>query len=484
MRTVILYFILFILFNSCTKDKGSVNFGSYPADIGKIISKDCATSGCHNSKSYLAASEYNLDSWANMFKGSKSGSPVIPFNSKFSALCYYINTYPELGLQNTPVMPLNKTALTYDEVKLIKDWIDSGAPDVNGNVMWGDNPNRRKLYAVNQGCDVVTVFDSESQLPIRYVAVGKPGLDDTPHMVRVSPDSKYWYVIFINNNIIQKFRCSDDSYIGDIPLSPLAAGTGTDNALNWNTINISSDGKRAYCVSWTLNGKVAAVDLENMKLRHFLAVPNNPHAIAIHPDGTKIYVGAQVGNYITEIDTSFTSSNEISLENGMPVSSLSSLDIHDMIVSGDKNSLYITCQKSNDVRVYNFQTGQVTAVYNVGKYPQEIVYSPLKNQYFVSCTYDSTTFSNSMGVVSRIDASGSVTNLKCGYQPHGIEVDDKTKLAYVLSRNIQSTGPAPHHTSQCAGRNGFVNFIDINTFTIINKKYEMSVDPYFICVRP
>lgn len=110
-------------------------------------------------------------------------------------------------------MPLNKTPLTYAQVKTIKDWIDRGAPDINGKIMWADNPKLKKLYAVNQGCDVVTVFDSETQLPIRYIDVGtKPG-SPTPHTKYVSPDGAYWYVVFINNNVMQP-QCSEQQGVG------------------------------------------------------------------------------------------------------------------------------------------------------------------------------------------------------------------------------------------------------------------------------
>ncbi|MBA3681145.1 MAG: hypothetical protein H0W73_08260 [Bacteroidetes bacterium] len=448
-----------------------------------IVSKSCAVAGCHNSKSFEAASGYNLETWSTMFSGSNNGSPVIPFSSKFSSLCYYINTYPELGLQNSPTMPLNKPALSYKEVKKIKDWIDEGAPDINGNIKWADNPLRKKVYAVNQGCDVVTVFDAATQLPMRFIEVGnKPGVIETPHQVRVSPDGKYWYVIFINNNIMQKFSCSDDSYVGQIPLSPLAAGTGTDNALDWNTFVISKDSKRAYCASWTPSGCITAVDLENNKLLHFIGGQYYPHAICLDATEQNIYVGAQTGNFLVKIDTAFSGSNDILLEGSKNLSS--SLDPHDIILSPN-NQLLITCQKSNDVRVYDISLGAVTNTIGTGKYPQEIIFSPVYNSYFVSCTYDSTTFPGSMGLVSKINAAGfMVSNLKVGYQPHGLAIDEAKRLLYVTSRNVQSNGPAPHHTSQCNGRNGFVNFIDLVSYSVLPKRYELSVDPYFIFTRP
>lgn len=489
MRSGSIYFFFLAFLFSCRKDIGQVNRGNYPNDIEKIISANCSVSGCHNSKSFAAASGLNLATWSDLFAGSKNGSTVIPYSSKFSSLCYYINTYPDLGLQNKPVMPLNRTPLSHDEVKRINDWINEGAPDINGKVMWADNPQRKKLYAVNQGCDVVTVFDSETQLPMRYIEVGnKPGISDTPHHLRVSPDGKYWYVIFVNNNVMQKYSCADDKYIGSIPLTPVAAGTSTnsaDDALSWNTFVISNDSKRAYCVSWQPSGKVCAVDLENLKLIHYLGGFNNPHGVVLNAQENKIYVGAQYGNYITEIDTSFSVNNDISLQNGVSPSPVSLLDVHDLILSKNNADLLITCQKSNEVRVFNVSTQSVTAIISTGKYPQEIVYAASTDQYFVSCTYDSTSFSGSTGVITRINALNySTTNIKCGAQPHGIAVDENKRLLYVLSRNVLSTGPAPHHTSQCNGRNGFVNFIDLNSYSLLTKKYELSVDPYFIFARP
>ena len=61
-------------------------------------------------------------------------------------------------------------------------------------------------YVLNQGCDVVTVFDAATQLPMRYITVGNnPSVSESPHMIRISPDGKYWYVVFVANNILQKY---------------------------------------------------------------------------------------------------------------------------------------------------------------------------------------------------------------------------------------------------------------------------------------
>lgn len=488
MKKTLGYFLLAVVLIplSCTRKVGLVNFGDYPHDIGKIINTNCSVSGCHNAVSAPAAASLNLETWSAMFKGSSNGSPVIPYSSKFSSLCYFINTYSNLGAQNVPTMPLNESALSYEEVKKIKDWIDAGAPDKNGKVMWAE-ANRKKLYAVNQGCDVVTVLDAETQLPMRYINVGNRADIESPHQVRVSPDGNYWYVIFTNNNIMQKFRCSDDSYVGDIPLSPYAAGQSSnpqDDAFDWNSFIITKDGRKGYCASLNKNGKVAAVDLVNRKLLHYQAGFVYSHGVALNAAEDKVYVTAQQGNFITRIDTGFVFSTfEIPIENGVNVNYASSLDAHDIILSPDGQNFWITCQKSNEVRVFNINSGLVTAAINTGTFPQEIVYSKSRNEYFVSCTSDTT--GGAYGSVTRISGSNYLAaKLYCGFQPHGIAVHDNTGLLYVLSRNLLSKGPLPHHTNQCGGRNGYVSFVDLNTFRVLPKKYELSSDPYFIFAQP
>lgn len=484
-KTTWLILFLTLLIASCRKEVGKASYGNYPYEVGKIISNNCAVSGCHNAQSYLAASELNLESWESLFKGSVSGSPVIPFSSRFSSLCYFINTYADLGPQNVPRMPLNRNVLSFDQVKTIKDWVDAGAPNINGEFRWPKNSLRKKLYAVNQGCSVVTVIDAETQLPIRYIDVGNKGGSDTPHQVRVSPDGLYWYVIFVNNNILQKYSCISDELIAQIPLTPAMAGTGSSDALNWNTFVISGDGKRAYAVSWSESGAVAALDLEHNKLLHYMAFVYNPHGVALNGNEDKIYVTAQQGNYIMEIDTALKTRNNLSLENGLPPNPNSILDAHDILLSPNRHDLWITCQASNQVRVYNLTAAAVTSILPCGTFPQEIVYSSSKDMYYVACTND-TSARGSWGSVTRLSASNQLDrqNMACGFQPHGICVDESNKLIYVLSRNQSSKGPPPHHSSQCAGKNGFMNFIDLNTFKVLEKKYELSVDPYFICPQP
>jgi DNA-binding beta-propeller fold protein YncE len=197
-----------------------------------------------------------------------------------------------------------------------------------------------------------------------------------------------------------------------------------------------------------------------------------------------LYITSQTGNFITEIDTGFVfGTKRLVIENGANENTGSSINPHDMILSPDGQNFLITCQETNEVRVYNIAGGLVTAIIPTGSFPQEIVYSKKFNQYFVTCTND--IGNGFTGAITRIDGINyTYTKLNCGYQPHGVAVDENSDLLYVLSRNLSSNGPPPHHTSLCTGRNGFINFVDLNSFKLTPKKFELSVDPYYIFARP
>jgi len=83
------YVVVCILCTACSVDSIKPNYGNYPDAIGEIMVLKCAQGGCHNTQSADAASGLDLSTWQGLFKGSKSGSAVIPFSSKFSILMLF-----------------------------------------------------------------------------------------------------------------------------------------------------------------------------------------------------------------------------------------------------------------------------------------------------------------------------------------------------------------------------------------------------------
>jgi YVTN family beta-propeller protein len=474
---------------SCRKDEPAVDLeaSGFPSAVGKIILGKCATAGCHNDISYEANAGLNLSSWDKMFEGGRGGACVIPYRPDFSTCMFFVNNnYPEFGTSVEPRMPYQQDPLTHEEIKTLYDWIAAGAPNRNGQVKFADNPDRTKLYVTNQGCDEVAVIDAKTKLVMRYIHVGNSGAVESPHMVKVSPDGHYWYVVFINGNAIQKYRTSDDSYVGEAPI-----GAGS-----WNTFAITSDSKFAYVADWSSPGKIKYVDLTAMTVMQTYSgsgLLDYPHGTAINPTNDTLWCGCNYGNFIYRIEVSDPLSpsafDKITLDGLPPNGSNLTRNPHDMIFSPDGRKLFITCSKSNELRVLNAADTSIMGVIPTGEYPLEVALSTTTPYGFVTCEEDTTIFPGpgKRGLVTVFNylTNTFVANIDAGtFQPHGIAVDDVNGYIYVASRNISPNGPAPHHSGNCAGKNGFITIIDLHTFQKVGTfRTELSVDPYSIAIR-
>ena len=467
-----------LIISGCINDKGTPAYNGFPADVGKIFFTKCSTPGCHDDASKDAASGLSMSSWDALFAGDRGGAAVIPFRHDYSIVFSFCNTYSDLGVINPPTMPYNKDALSRNEVTLLEKWIDAGAPNNVGFVKFSDNPNRKKFYVVNQGCDVVTVFDQATLLPMRYINVGNSQQIESPHDIQVSPDGQYWYVVFYNGNSIQKYRTSDDSYIGEVII----------DLKHWSSLTISADGSKGYVVDWDSNGDIAVVDLNALTVTHNIGF-NYPHGSCLSPAGDTLYVTEQTGSsklYKIPVND-FSSFTEINLYTTQPAIPLNS---HVVNFSPDGSKYFVTCQGTSEVRVFQIHTDSLLAIIPVGGYPSEMDISVTHNYLFVTCEEDTLTFPGKRGSIAVINISHNslITTIYSGWQPHGISVDDDKNLVYIANRNVTIGGPAPHHSSACGGKDGYVSFIDMNTLTLLklgisDKTIELSVDPYEIAVR-
>jgi DNA-binding beta-propeller fold protein YncE len=481
-------FSLLLLLASCTKDKGTPDYAGYPDEVGKIIMTKCATAGCHNDISKNAAAGLSLEGWDKLFEGGRNSAAVVPFSHEYSTLFLYTNTYSDLGQSLLPTMPYGKAPLSKEEVQILKDWIDAGAPDRNGFVKYSDNPYRKKIYVANQGCDVVTVIDNESLMPMRYISVGKlTSSIDAPHMIKVSPDGNYWYTTFIahtsGTSLIQKFRTSDDSHVGDITIP----------AGSWNTFTFTPDSKKAFIVDWSANGKIAYVNLETMALIDTWQGSGlylEPHGSAMGPNGDSLYVTAQNGNCIYKISPlDPISPRLVSMDPSAAADPGSAtLKIHELAFSPDGSKYIVTCQGTDDIRIVQTSNDSVLAIIPVpaSSLPSEIAFSESSNYVFVTCAEDVTTFPGKRGSVAIIDytINSLVKFVNPGFQPHGIAVHESEGIVAVANRNVTTSGPAPHHSNSCGGRNGYITYISLSTLEMApGKQLEVSVDPYSIAVR-
>ncbi len=482
-----------MLLGTCKIDNSLIvkGGGNYPEAIGKIMLNKCAISGCHNDISKDAASGLSLISWNKLFEGTRNGAAVIPYNHKQSTMFLFCNTFKALGVSVAPTMPINNEALSEAEMIALRNWIDNGAPDDKGFVKFSDNATRSKYYVCNQGCDLITVFDAETDLPMRCFEVGQfNNRTESPHQVRVSPDGQYLYVILLNGTVLQKFRTIDDSFVAQTYI-----GSGS-----WNTFTITKDAKHAFAIDYSAGdgptpgqGRVKYIDLNTMEvLATYVGsgLFSYPHAVALNKQEDILYVFGQEASFFYKVYLSAAGSTPLQPDfSGMITLDQSNgllLKPHDVLFTPLGDKYIISCQNTNEIRIYNTADDQLIKTIAVGTFPQEIAISESKNYLFAACMEDTVNFPGLRGSIAVIDLNNLtlIKHVYTGYQPHGLAVDDVKQEVIVVNRNTNSKGPAPHHTSECGGRNGYVSFIDLNTLELIpQKKIEVSVDPYFVSIR-
>ena len=488
LRLAIL-FAVYVLLNSCRNDKidfSTLNSGStgYPDNVNAIFQSKCSITGCHTIQDKDGAGGLDLSSWDALFNGARNGSAVVPYSAKYSFLTYFINSYPDLGVIHDSignVMPPNPPVLSHDEVSTVIDWINSGALSKAGSEKFPSVASRNKIYVAMQSKDVVAVFDAASRQIMRYISVGADSTqNEQPHQIRISPDGQYWYVIFRNGTVMQRYRTLDDGLDATINIGPG----------NWNTVAITPDGHHAFVVDFNpfaLGGKVVHVNLQTNTMTSASITLDSPHGCYFMHTQNVLYVTAQYGNFIYKFDFSadptyafIDNPNVVVMRTGAAPSITSSLDAHEIIFTPDESRYFVTCQKSNGVRIFNTANDSLLDSIPVGSFPQEMAISPSHHLLFVTCQEDSVSSSlqpGEKGSVFVYDyANNQPVNINLGnsagftrvYQPHGIAVDEASGKVFVASLNYSTSGPAPHHSTGGNERNGFISIIDMSTMEYLS----------------
>lgn len=477
--------LVLFFYSSCKKEYTVVNGNSeFPLEVQRIFQNKCATSGCHNDKSFQNAAGLNLTTWENLvYKGGVSGSVVIPFRPQNSSLFQFCNTYPDLGLTAQPSMPLNQDPLSREEIQILKSWIIDGCKNRSGEIPFAEDfASRKKIYLSNQGCDILSVIDAETKLVMRYIPIGKTPAIEVPHFLNMSQDGKYFYACFTAGQVVQKFDANTGELLGDVQI-----GEG-----DWNVVKLTPDGKTAY-VSGLSSGKLAKINTGTMTLDFIFqgsGLFENPHGIESSVTGDTLYITAQNGNFFYRFRPNAVAAPvEFSLVKGEAPNTIgNTYDPHEVQLSPDKSKAFFSCQASNEVRVFDLIGDSLLKIIPVGRFPLEFAISESKNLLFVSCSEEpNPMFPTLKGSVDVIDLNTLtvVKNLYSKfYQPHGMAVDELRDELYVGSRNNESTGPPPHHVSECGSRNGYYEVIDINTWQTITTPKEVSVDPYSMIITP
>ena len=468
-----LLFFVFIFICSCSYDKLNIasDESGYPPQVSAIIKTKCAMEGCHNRQSKNAAGGFSFETWDDLFEGGNGGAAVIPFRPDHSVFMFIVNTDSANGIILAPTMPYNAPPLSQNEYGILKEWINKGAPDINGVIKFSDASDRIKLYVGNQGEDAVTVLDARSRLAMRFIRTGD-SVNEVIHSVKVSPDNDHWFTIYSQGSWLRKFRTSDNT-----PEGSLLLGNGS-----WSSMDISKDSQKIFALDKD-NGVIKTIAANAMNIIDaWPAIPNMSECTLNKNDDT-LYVTTQSGNYIYKIPVANPSMPiKVSLNPSQLPDSTPSLDPHQIVFNSDYSEYFVSCQRSNEIRVMSTSNDSLRTVIQTGEFPVDMAISEIHQYLFVTCMSQINSGTTILGEMDVIDLNTTsiIRKIQPGHQPHGIAISDQLDEVFIANRNISHGGPVPHHPSPY-GRNGYIVAVNMSTLQLVpDFKAEVSVDPYSV----
>ena len=479
MKTALNIFLLIIsgliLFYSCSDEPtgpsvDSTNNGFQSKEVAEIFAQNCNQSGCHGNSD----PHHNLKftTYSEMIKGSigrplnghvdkisktahgdgvYGGSPIVPFNAEKSLVYNLLNGNIEDQNQR---MPYQRSALSQTQINTIKEWIDNGARDYNGNLPYTGG---EKIYVCNQGSDEIYEIDAQDKLASRIIDVDFIAQTDAPHNVQIR--GGYYYVTLIASGRLLKIDASTNQLVGQV--------SGLNNA---GMIQITNDGKTAFVsrssTAPSIYNIIYAIDTETMTKKADISLPVTglPHAIWLTNDDKKLFVGNMTKDRISIVDVTTL---EV-IENDIVLSS-SPDPVHEpmhIYVSPDDKYLYVNCRKSSLMLIINLDTKQVIQQLAIKNHPMQSAVSSDGTKIY--------TVSHHEPIITEITKTGESWSITREYTHeafhhlYGADLSPDGKYLYVTCSNSDPAHPfEPHYKIPGKTRPSLVCVYDVTINEVV-----------------
>lgn len=443
----------FIFFYSCSDDPAgpsvdSTNNGFQSREVAEIFAENCNQSGCHGSSD----PHHNLKftTFSEMLKGSigrplnghlnkisktthgdgvYGGSPIVPFNSEKSLV--YNLLVGNIEDQNQR-MPYQRNALSQIQINTIKEWIDNGARNYNGNVPYTGG---EKIYVCNQGSDEIFEIDAQYKVVSRIINVDiVSSVTDAPHNIQIH--GQYYFVTLIAAGRLLKIDASTNTIIGQID--------GLENA---GMIQITKDGKTAFVsrssTAPSIYNVIYAIDTETMTKKADISLPVTglPHAIWLTSDDKKLFVGNMTKDRISIVDVESLEvlEDDIVLSTGIEPTH----EPMHLYISPDDKYIYVNCRKSSLMLIINVDTKQIIQQLAIKNHPMQSAISSDGNKIF--------TVSHHEPIITEITKSGESWSVTREYTHeafhhlYGADLSPDGKYLYVTCSNNDPNNQFERH---------------------------------------
>lgn len=452
---------------------------SFSGDIMPIFEQNCNFPGCHNSTDKQAG--IDLTSWEKvLLGGSNFGSEIIPYNSRWSNLMQHINRIdtnispfseplmPELLRPYTEGLPLSR-----DNIVTVMDWINQGAKNDYGEVAFSNIT--RKAFITNQASDLVAVVDLDNNRLVRLIDVGGRNNQsqalDAPHVIIVDNQGSFFYVSLIAEGYMEKYNALTYQQAGRLLIGNSPAH-----------IVLTNDGTKGYISDFTTSGSIKVFDTQSMTVTGNISEfrMNRPHGLRLSHDGTLIFTATQISELLYVINTSDNSiADVVQVDPSVPIGGAGTGNFYpyQIAITPDDKFAYVTCRKSNDVRVFDIQTRTFILNISTGLNPLALEISPDGRWCYVP-----NQASNSVSVIDLSTNTVIKTISNVGEMPHKVDFTADGHYAYVTCESAR--GVFVHHPTSSGTAPGTTAVIDVWGGHNKIKDIEMASFPAGISITP
>jgi YVTN family beta-propeller protein len=458
---------------------GSVKFSR---DIQPIFTQNCTLSGCHNPID--KASGIDLTTWGAIMKnGSNFGAEVIPFNSKWSHLVQHINNDTNVAPVAEPHMPpfrppvSNGRPLPQNVVILIMKWIDEGARNDNGEIAYSNITN--KAFVTNQASDYIAVVNLDNNFLTRLIKTGNSSSTSlaAPHVVIVDDQGINFYVSLIREGFIEKFNAMTYEKTGRLNAGIQPAHiviTGDGRYGYFSNFDVSASNPEKYIKKFDTQSMTVIDTISEFRMKA-------PHGLRLTHDGNLLIAATEVSEYIYIIRTSDDFIEDIiPVDNIVPPNGNGTNQFvpYQIAITPDDRYAFISCLKSNDVRVLDIQNRILLSSYiTVELNPLALEISPDGRWCYVP-----NRNSNSLTVIDVQSRTIVKTIPGVGVQPHKVDFTADGHFAYVTCES--QSGSFIHHPAAGSNKPGTTAVIDVWNGHVKIHDIEMASYPAGISITP
>jgi YVTN family beta-propeller protein len=336
-----------------------------------------------------------------------------------------------------PRMPLALDPLPDDQIRMFKRWIDHGAPDDDGSVMYSEVT--RKIFVACQGENAIAVLSLDTGRLIRLITV------DQPHSIYVDRNTDRLYVTRFEtaSNNVQIFDANTYELIrtGRAGTFPALLGIPNGTSQLWVT---------NFDAQFTDN-RVRVLNPETLaEITSFDLPVSQPHGLAMTADGKKVYV-TNIGS--SDISIFGTDPPRV-LEGKIPLPTVVGIpnqQPQQCILSPDESHLYVSALKSNMVHVLDTTTLEWKTSVAVGNGPWHMAIAPSTNELWVpnwlgeSVSIISLANPDVPVQVMELRAQNPLDPTRSAFQrPIGIALAPNGASMYVANTNDNESGQSHH----------------------------------------